>query len=190
VAKSQRPQREAKKAPQPIPPIPELGKLHKPRKGNRKAAKLIASGVRLWDRRHVERSARRVTIARNEAMEERRNTDRAVHDFLVALIDAAPSWKFGGQREVVEPRTEGEVPVEELIAAAVGLTVANPTPYEFSFAVAGLTHREHIRLRTELPWGITSYSIYHERTATLENYNDHTLWNYDPRKSGPLPEGR
>lgn len=183
-----KPKREAKKAPQPIPPIPDLGKLHKPRKGNRKAARLIASGVRLWDQRHKDRKARKRAIARDRAGEAQRNRDRATQNFLRELLSRAPSWKTGQRQGDIEPRSEGEVPVEELIAAAEGLTLENPTGSELSFIVAGLTFREHIQLRAVLPEGITSHSTYHPRTTTQENARDLKLHRYDPRVSGPLED--
>lgn len=189
MAKSQRAQKEARKAPQPIPPIPELGTLHKPRKGNRRAAKLIADGVRLWDRRHVERRARRRAIAQSDAEEARRNRERATENFLQELLQRAPSWKAAYRRVSIEPRTEGDVPVEELIAAAEGLSLENPTGEELYFNVAGLTFREHIRLRAALPRGITSYFSYHPRSSTPENAQDFNLHSYDPRERGALPEG-
>lgn len=185
MAKSRR---EAKKAPKPIPPIPELGKLRKPRKGNRKAARLIAEGVRLWDRRHVERKARKRAIAQSKAEELQRNRYSATQDFLRELLSRTPSWKTGYRQGFIEPRTEGEVPVEELIAAAEGLTLKNPTGSELHFVVAGLTFREHIQLRAVLPVGITCHSTYHPRTATQENARDLKLHGYDPRVSGPLED--
>lgn len=174
--------REAKKPAQPIPEIPNLGKLHKPRKGNRRAAKLIESGVRLWDQRHIDRKARKRAIAREEAAEMRREDDRAVAAFVKELAAAADGWKAGEGRAHIVPEHQSYVPVEELIAAAEGLELRNPGGRPLRFYVAGLTHREHIRLRANLPAGIMVLSSYHERTATAENARAIRLYIFDPRE--------
>lgn len=174
--------RQAKKPAQPIPEIPELGKLHKPRKGNRRAAKRIASGVWLWDQRHIERKARRQAIARYEEQEARREDDRAVEVFVGDLLKSAPSWKAGEGRCHIAPLDDYAVQVEELIAAADGIELRNPGGRKLHFYVAGLTHREHIQLRALLPAGITSVSSHHSRTATQENARDSKLFSFDPRE--------
>lgn len=174
--------KQAKKPAQPIPEIPDLGKLHKPRKGNRRAAKLIESGVRLWDQRHIDRKARRRAIAREEGAEMRRDDERAVAAFVKELIAAADGWKAGEGRAHIVPEHQSYVPVETLIEAAEGLELRNPGGRPLNFYVAGLTYREHIRLRANLPAGIMSLSSYHERTATAENARDIRLYIFDPRE--------
>lgn len=174
--------KQARKPAQPIPEIPDLGKLHRPRKGNRRAAKLIESGVRLWDQRHSDRKARRRAIAREEGRERRREDDRAVAAFVKELITAAPGWKAGEGRAHIVPEHDGYVRVQELIDAAEGLELRNPGGRPLHFYVAGLTYREHIELRAKLPAGIMSMSSYHERTATAENARDFRLYSFDPRE--------
>lgn len=174
--------KQAKKPAQPIPEIPNLGKLHKPRKGNRRAAKLIESGVWLWDQRHIDRKARRRSIARQEGQEIRREDDRAVAQFLKDILAAAPSWKRGEGRAHIVPKDDRDVQVEELIGAAEGIELHNPGGRYLHFYLAGLTYREHIRLRAVLPAGITSLFTYHERTNTRENARDFQLYNRDPRE--------
>lgn len=174
--------KKAKKPAQPIPEIPGLGKLHKPRKGNRRAAKLIESGVRLWDQRHIDRKARRRAIAREENKECRREDGRAVGLFAKELIAATPNWKAGEGRAHIVPVDDRDVRVEELIAAAEGLELRNPGGRPLRFYVAGLTYPEHIRLRANLPAGIMALSSYHERTATAENGRNIRLNSFDPRE--------
>lgn len=193
MAKEPRSVRELKKPAQPIPEIPSLGRLRSPRKTNRKAAKLIESGVRLWDRRHVERVARKLAVARNEAHEANRLYRRAVNGFLGELVKRAPGWKLADWQGAIEPDGRSglsfDVLVENLIRAAGETELRNPEGSKLYFRVAGLTYREHIELRAALPAGISSVLAYHERTATPENGRDFRLHSYDPRESGPLPAG-
>lgn len=52
--------REARKAPAEVPAVPDLGvRITMPRKSNSAAARIVASGDILWDKRKVERKARR-----------------------------------------------------------------------------------------------------------------------------------
>lgn len=50
---------EKRKAPTAIPAVPDLGRLTMPRKTNRAAARAVASGDVLWDKRKVHRKARK-----------------------------------------------------------------------------------------------------------------------------------
>lgn len=175
--------RNAKKPRQPIPAIPELGNLHKPRKGNRRAARIIAEGDLRWDHRHRDRKARRLTIARDEARVRRRMEESASRVFAEQILAGAPSWKIAANpwRTILAPKDDSNVQVEELISAATGLSLRNPDGAYLLFTVAGLTFREHLRLRAVLPEGITSVYTYHPRTATRENAKDWDLVYQDPR---------
>lgn len=52
--------REERKAAVELPTVPDLGvRITMPRQTNRKAAKTVASGDRFWDKRKVDRKARR-----------------------------------------------------------------------------------------------------------------------------------
>jgi hypothetical protein len=186
--------REAKKPAQPIPAIPDLGKLHKPRKGNRKAAKLIESGVRLWDRRHREQKARRQAIRQEENRENWRRRNREEGLFVLDLLAHAPHWQRKAQYKgsllpnAIEPRS-ARVEVEELIEAAEKTSLRDSDQAEEFirlFSVAGLSYRELIRLRAVLPLGVDASFSYHARTATEENARDFRYYSYDPRVSGPF----
>lgn len=161
-----------KKPAQPIPAIPDLGKLHKPRKGNKRAAKAIESGTRLWDTRHVERTARRRALARQEAEERLRQRRRITQDFLDQVLARCPNWQPLSRPLTIVPRDDENVHVEELIAGAAGLILRETDEDDLTFSVCGLTYREHIDLRAVLPRGITSRFLFHERTATVENHAD------------------
>lgn len=75
-----------------------------------------------------------------------------------------------------------DVRVEELIAAAEGLELHTPGGRLLHIYISGLTYREHIRLRANLPAEIMALSSYHERTATAENGRDIRLYSFDPRE--------
>lgn len=175
--------RNAKKPRQPIPAIPELGNLHKPRKGNRRAARLIAEGDYLWDHSHRDRKARRLAISRDEARARRRMEGSASRVFVEQILAGAPGWKMLSNpwRTILTPKDDSNVQLDELIGAATGLELRNPDGASLLFTVAGLTFREHIRLRAVLPEGITSVFTYHPRTATRENAKDLSLAHIDPR---------
>jgi len=190
MAKEPRSQREPRKAPQPVPEIPQLSRIRTPRKTNRKAAKLIESGVRLWDRRHVERVARRRALRLAEDQESNRLYERTINSYLRSLLKSAPGWRLMDRRGAIEPDPKMQLSFEELLESlltAARLTeLRNPEGWELNFRVAGLTYREHIELRAVLPAGITSHFIQHSRTSTQANARDFGLWSYDPRVSGPL----
>lgn len=187
--------REQKKSPQPVPELPySLGRLRMPRKTNRKAAKLIDRGVKLWDRRAVDRRARSRGIAAAEAQESRRLYLRTVNSYLRNLVQAAPGWKLGEDRQgVIEPDPQVALSFEErfanLLAAARTVPLENPSGERLFFRVAELTHPEHVDLRAVLPEGILSTYVYSDRSMELQDGKYFMrLTRYDPRVDGPFTD--
>lgn len=186
--------REQRKPAQPAPELPHsLGRLRMPRKTNRKAAKLIESGVKLWDRRHVDRRARSWGIRNAEGEESRRRYHRLQNDYLRNLLKMAKGWQFMDRQGAIEPDPRVTMSFEEridsLIAAAKIVPFRNPEGEHVFFRVAGLTHPEHVDLRAVLPERLFSTYSYSDRSMELEDGKYFArLTRYDPRVSGPFTD--
>jgi len=188
--------REQKKPAQPVPELPHsLGRLRMPRKTNRKAAKLIEGGVKLWDRRAVNRRALREGIKNAEGREANRIYYRTVNSYLRNLVNAAPGWRIGEDGQgIIEPDPKVTLSFEErfanLLAAAriIPLDSSGSDRHLF-FRVAELTHPEHVDLRAVLPEGIFSTYSYSDRSMELEDGKYFLrLTRYDPRVDGPFTD--
>lgn len=94
AAKDRVHQREPKKTPAVVPSIPDLGKLKMPRKNNAAAAKEIASGNRLWDRRHVAAAETKKSLRTSEVREARRAFNRLEKPVRNAMLKYTPSWHW------------------------------------------------------------------------------------------------
>ena len=187
--------REQKKPSQPVPELPySLGRLRMPRKTNRKAAKLIDRGVNLWDRRAVDRRARRRGIENAEGHEARRMYYRTVNSYLRNLVHGAPGWKLGEDGQgIIEPDPKLDLSFEERLANLLGsakvVPLDNPTGERLFFRVAELTHPEHVDLRAVLPEGILSTYVYSDRSIELQDGKYFMrLTRYDPRVDGPFTD--
>jgi len=186
--------RELKKPAQPLPELPySLGRLRMPRKTNRKAAKLIESGVKLWDRRYADRRARQRGIENAEGQERNRRYRRLQNDYLRNLLKVARGWQFMDRQGAIEPDLRVEMSFEEridsLIAAAKIVPFRNPEDEEVYFRVAGLTWPEHMDLRAVLPEGLVSTYSYSDRSIELGDGRYFMRLNrYDPRVDGPFTD--
>lgn len=59
--------RETRKPQRELPDVPDLGNLSMPRKGNRAAARYVATVGNLWDRRRADRKARKRALGQQSA---------------------------------------------------------------------------------------------------------------------------
>lgn len=92
--KNTHPHRESKKAPASVPVIPDLETLKMPRRNNAAAAKEIASGNRLWDRRHIAAAEARKALRRAMARDGRRDFRRLEKSVRIQMLGLAPSWSW------------------------------------------------------------------------------------------------
>jgi len=188
--------REQRKPAQPAPELPHsLGRLRMPRKTNRKAAKLIEGGVKLWDRRAANRRAMREGLRNAEGREANRMYYRTVNSYLRNLVNAASGWRLGEDRQgIIEPDPRVTLSFDERFVNL--LEAAKVVPLDSSgsdrllfFRVAELTHPEHVDLRAVLPEGIFSTYSYSDRSMELEDGKYFLrLTRYDPREKGPFTD--
>lgn len=129
AGKEPRSRKEARKPRKEIPEVPDLGRLSMPRKTNRAAAKYIAEKGALWDRRRVDRKARKRALLQQDAAEKnprRKHLDKVVRQ---AMLASMPSWSFDHKKKAFAPLPEGATPdglaspsqVEELVDALAAL---------------------------------------------------------------------
>lgn len=124
------------------PEIPDLGRLSKPRKTNRATARYIAEKGPLWDRRRVERKARKRALTLADAMSQNPRRQHLTKSVRVALLKQATDWVFDPKTKSLTPETS-IANVEQLIDA-LGATDLTETPV---VRVAGLTAKETARVR-------------------------------------------
>lgn len=109
--------RETRKPRQEPAEVPDLGVLAMPRKTNRKAAKYVAEVGLLWDRRRVERKARKHRLRRQDAAAanpRRQHLDKSIR---CQLLDAMPSWSFDHHSKTFVPDRLRARYLEELVDA-------------------------------------------------------------------------
>jgi hypothetical protein len=154
--------REARKPQQELTVPPLVGKARRdyaaPRKSDRSAAKYIATVGLLWDRRRVDRKARKNALARQDAVSANprlQSLDKVVREQMLA---AMPGWSFDHQAKAfvaggasatahtTSPISSDEL--EELLDAVTDLG-----PQKITLRVAGLTSREAARVRGYLGAG-------------------------------------
>jgi hypothetical protein len=86
--------REKRKAPAAVPAVPDLGRLTMPRKTNHAAARTVASGDVLWDKRKVDRKARKRAIE----SQARRTSHKGFHQLSRKrkqwLANHLPAWSW------------------------------------------------------------------------------------------------
>lgn len=123
--------RENKKAKQELPTLdslnfPDTPKLTKPKATNKKALNLIAQGDYLWDKKRVERAAKKAAEKRRKPLE---NMNLEKHflapEVLNHLISLLPSWQWDFKTQSFDPingdnfdavsDTVGEDSFEELV---------------------------------------------------------------------------
>lgn len=86
--------REERQGRVPLPSVPDLGTLTMPRKTNRAAAKIVASGDRLWDKRKVARKARKKTLAAQDAKLANPATHRLTRSQKIWLMNHLSAWTW------------------------------------------------------------------------------------------------
>jgi hypothetical protein len=89
--------RETRRLQQELPQVPNLGNLSMPRKGNRAAAKYVASIGNLWDRRRADRKAIKNALARRDAVSanpRKQHLDKKVREQMLVTMSR---WRFDHQ---------------------------------------------------------------------------------------------
>lgn len=110
-------QREERTARTSVPAVPDLGRLTMPRKTNRVAAKIVASGDVLWDKRKVERKARKLALATQEARASRPGAHRLSRRQKQWVGNHLPAWSWNGSTGALQaPKQATRQQLDELVA--------------------------------------------------------------------------
>lgn len=137
--------RETRRPQLELPEVPDLGNLAMPPKGNRAAARYVASVGPLWDRRRADRKARRNALAfSSDAAVEARNQhlDKTVRE---QMLRAMTGWSFDHASKAFVPTNSASERFEELLDAVIDLGTDPVT-----LRVSGLTHAQAGRVRRYL----------------------------------------
>jgi hypothetical protein len=148
--------RETRKPQQELPEVPDLGNLSMPRKGNRAAAKYVASVGNLWDRRRADRKARKNALAHQDAVSaqpRRQHLDKAVRE---QMLRAMGGWSFDQRSKAFVPRDRAPERFEELLDAVIDLRTEPVV-----LRVSGLSLQEARRIRGYLGQGSTLIAVNH-----------------------------
>ncbi|MFF2053772.1 hypothetical protein ACFVU2_19365 [Leifsonia sp. NPDC058194] len=140
--------RELRKPQQELPEVPDLGRLSMPRKGNRAAAKYVATIGPLWDRRRAERKARKNALIREDALRanpRRRHLDKAVRE---RMLRTMAGWSFDHKAKAFVAKNSAPERLDELIDAVVEIRAETVT-----LRVSGLSLQEAARVRGYLATG-------------------------------------
>ncbi|MCI4659712.1 hypothetical protein [Cryobacterium zhongshanensis] len=147
-------------AQQELPVVPDLGNLSMPRKGNRAAAKYVASVGNLWDRRRVDRKARKNALAQRDARlanPRRKHLDKGVR---MQMLRSMRGWSFDHQIKAFVPKSDtrradgsadansGSERFEQLLDAIVDVR-----PATVVLRISGLSQFEAARARGYLTEG-------------------------------------
>jgi hypothetical protein len=110
-------QRESRTAPTSIPTVPDLGRLSMPRKTNRAAAKIVASGDVLWDKRRVARKAQKRALQIREAHELRPGHHVPSRRQKLWIGKRLSDWSWAERNSVlVAPRIVTEQQLDDLVS--------------------------------------------------------------------------
>lgn len=137
--------RKARKQRTELPEVPDLGRLAMPRRGNRAAAKAVATGDLLWDKRRVARKEAKIARKRQEAIQNPPVSIRK-HD-LTRVLAAAPGWVYDHERHMF-------VPEREACAADLGQALAKYLSRSTKILLpAGTPHEDVVTIRRLIPRG-------------------------------------
>jgi hypothetical protein len=111
--------REERKAPVELPAVPDLGvRLTMPRKTNRAAARTVASGDALWDKRKVARKARKRALEIQAARAAQPRAHRLSRRQKQWLENHLSTWAWSTSNDVLEaPLAATQQQLDELVAA-------------------------------------------------------------------------
>lgn len=140
--------RETRKPQQELPEVPDLGTLSMPRKGNRAAAKYVATIGPLWDRRRVERKARKNALLREDAHRQnprRRHLDKSVRQ---QMLRTMTGWSYDPKTQAFVAKDLAPERLDELINAVIEIRSQTVT-----VRVSGLSVQEAARVRGYLAAG-------------------------------------
>lgn len=99
-------QREKRKAPASVPAVPDLGRLSMPRKTNRAAALIVASGDVLWDKRRVDRKARKRALETAAARETHKGFHQLSRKQKQWIINHIPAWSWNTETAALQAPTK------------------------------------------------------------------------------------
>lgn len=159
MPRSNRGHRETRKPRQACPVLPDLGVLSMPRRSNRSAAKYVAAVGRLWDRRRVDRKARKNALRRQDAVSAspmRQHLDKALR---LRMLGAMPGWIFDQRSKAFVPNDDAPERFEELLDAVTDLQSE-----VIVLRVSGLSATEAARVRGYLQTG-SSLVVVNHRTC-------------------------
>lgn len=134
--------RETRKPLQALPEVPALGNLSMPRKGDRAAAKYVASVGNLWDRRRVVRKARKIALARQEAVSAKSRRQRIEKPVRKRMLTIMAGWSFDPKTQAFMPNDTAPERFEELLDAVIDLGTGT-----IWLRVSGLSRFEAARVR-------------------------------------------
>ena len=146
--------RESRKAQQELPKVPDLGRLAMPRKGDRAAAKYVASVGSLCDRRRADRKARKNALAYQDAVSanpRHQHLDKIVRE---QMLTAMAGWSFDHEAKAFVAIDTAPERFEELLDAVIDLG-----PSKVVLRVSGLSSIEGAKLRVYLRGGSTLVMI-------------------------------
>lgn len=111
--------REERKAASTLPAVSDLGpKITMPRKNNRSAARTVASGNPFWDKRKIERKARKHAVELHENRTENPLPHRLSRKQRQWVMEHLPGWSWaGGTGALVAPDLVTTEHLDDLVNA-------------------------------------------------------------------------
>lgn len=101
-----------------VPAVPDLGRLSMPRKTNTKAARIVASGDVLWDKRKVARKAQKRARQFQDARSARPGFHRLSRRQKQWLVKHLDSWSWNTSSDALVPVGHpSQAQLDELVAA-------------------------------------------------------------------------
>jgi hypothetical protein len=94
--------REKRKAPAELPAVQDLGRMTMPRKTNRAAAATVASGDVLWDKRKVDRKARKRALETEASRASHPGAHSLSRKQKRWISNHLPAWSWGSGTDTLQ----------------------------------------------------------------------------------------
>lgn len=108
--------REKRKAPAAVPAVPDLGRLTMPRKTNHAAARAVASGDVLWDKRKVASKARKRALATQALRTSHKGFHQLSRKQKQWIGNHLPDWSWDASTGALQaPRRTTQQQLDELV---------------------------------------------------------------------------
>lgn len=108
--------REKRKAPATVPAVPDLGRLTMPRKANRAAARTVASGDVFWDKRKVDRKARKRALESQALRTSHKGFHQMSRKQKQWLANHLPAWSWDASTGALQaPRHTNQQQLDDLV---------------------------------------------------------------------------